>query len=818
VPIILDIYDPYNNASKTVNGQAVTGPLKGYRNLRFVQRGAIINEAGSCTFDLPMALRNNLPIGPRTMVRITDTLLGLLGTYMVGERSETPADDSRYASFTCLDQVNELTLDTVPGLSAFSDQNETTAATLQRILNVPYPTSVRYTGQMVNGTDYYAGIDFLADNVTVQAAFSKLLGDRGFGWRRGEGRVIEYGTFKRPTTIRLVQASMRPSQMNRAYIRPIPSGGLRTVIDPTAIYNCIAITGAGSGPYQHSLQPLYNIGGETQVAGTNWWKSGPQPIPGIHGQQVFAGFDPNFPIHRRITYNGRGSDGYEYFLVDMDSVNRYRSSFYPLNRSDVGSTDNAVDDMVETAQALYVIAWATLKLSAKVNTALSVTTIGRGDNRGIGGDLVTVEWRDFDEDNRPVAATTFDRVPFVVLGVETAVDDSTGAMMDTWSLSDIGRAAQTDVATQTGMLESIAEIRNAVTIYPVEKDIHRDEPIGPGTPVIITINMSQRYQKVQVARWSFQLTNIYSTVTGGDVELHSHSYEIPGLNIDAGVPPTAEKSYNPTGQYANHTHTENISANRTQKNFTDGITAGRSQGVTKGGSVTGGGDVGNPTIDPITTAIQNHNHSMTIVGGGPPTGVGDNMLYVRDGNVGTSGAKHFQVSGAQFMFYTNYPGNWTANFNHGHTDTFGVTDGLRVDDNLGVSRGGTLTDDLGVSRGGTFNAEPYGLQPDTNFPGHINIITSTVTKTTTGTKAPGFTPKYGKFFAPSDQKPQGVTVKIGGSVVLGPFNADQIDVDLHQFFQTRQPVTMLIESTTVGRIIVDGLIEASKTIYGYNST
>lgn len=816
--VVIDIYDPYNRSAKVVNGQNVTGPLKGFRNLRYVPRGGIINQAGACSFELPMQLRNNAPIGPRTVVRVRDTELGLQGTYMVGEKSETPSEDSRYASFTCLDLVSELTLDTVPGLSAFSDQNESTANTLRRILAIPFQTP--YTGQMVNGTDYYAGVDFLADNVTVQAAFSKLLGDRGFGWRRGDGRIIEYGNFKRPTGIRLVQGSMRPGAMNRDNIRPIPVGGLRTVVDPTAIYNCIAITGAGSGPYQHSLQPLYNIGGETAVPGTNWWKSGPQPIPGLHGQPLFAGYDLNFPIHRRITYNGRGSDGYEYFLVDYDSVNRYRSSFYPLNRSDVGSTENTADDMVETAQALYIIAWATLRMSAKVNNALSVTTVGRGNNVGIGGELVTVEWKEFNEDGTVLPGASFDRAPFVVLGVECSVDDTTGGRTDTWALSDIGRAAQDDTATQTGMLQSIEEIRNAVTIYPVEKDIHRDEPIGPGFPVVITVNMSQRIQKVQVARFAIQLTSIYSTVTGGDVEKHSHSYSIPNLSIDAGVPLTPEKGSNPINQY-DHTHTENISANRTLKNFTDDITAGRTTGVlgsaVKTGSVTGGGDVGNPSTDPITQAIKTHNHSMTIIGGGPPTGFGDNMLYVRDGNVGTSGAKHLQVSGGQFQLFTNYPGDWTATFNHGHSDTFGVSDGADVADRIGVSRGGTLTDNLGVSRGGTFDKNA-GYQPDTNFPGYTNLVTRTYTGQTSGEYTPTFKPKYGKFSAPAAEKPSNVVFKINNAIVAGPFNADAVDIDLRSSFQARQPVTIVITSDTIGRIIVDGTIEASKTIYAASTT
>jgi len=812
--VVLDIYDPYNNAVKTINGQSVTGPLKGYRNLRYVPRGAIINQAGTCSFELPMSLRNNAPIGPRTMVRVTDTELGLQGTYMVGERSETPADDARYASFTCLDQVNELTLDTVPGLSAFSDSNEPTAGTLNRILRVPFQTP--YSSTMVNGTDYYAGIDFLADNVTVQAAFSKLLGDRGFGWRRGDGRIIEYGTFKRPTGIRLVQASGRPAAMNRANIRPIPVNGLRTVLDPTAIYNCIPITGAGSGPYQHSLQPLYVINGETAVSGTNWYRTGPWPIPPPAGQPWFPGYDNNYPIHRRITYNGRGSDGYEYFLVDWNSVNRYRPSFYPLNRSDVGSTDNTSDDLTDTAQALYIIAWATLQLSAKVNTAISVTTVGRGNNVGIGGDIVTVEWQSFEEDGQLVPSSSFDRAPFVVLGVECAIDDSSGARTDTWSLSDIGRAPQSDIATETGMLESIQQMKNAVSIYPVEKDIHRDEPITPASPVSVTISMNQRYQKVQVSRWNIQLTSIYSTVTGGNVAEHSHGYTIPNLSIDASTPVASEQQYNPINQGL-HSHVENISANRTPTNFTDAITAGRSSGVTKGGSATGGGSVSDASsVGNVSSTLGGHHHSITITAGGPLSSVGQKGIIFSDSTGGAFGGLFLQMNSWGGQLYTNPSDVPSINSAHGHGSSFSVSDGIRVDDTLGVARGGTLTDNLGVSRGGTFNGV-NGFQPDTWYPGYSNLITRTYTGQTSATATPAWTPVYGKFSAPSSQKPTNVRIWIAQSVVAGPFNSDQVDIDLRSYFQTRSPVTLTFTSDTVGRIIIDGTIEASKTIYASNA-
>lgn len=791
----LEILDQYARQVGTINGQTVSGPLRAYKGLRYIPRGGIIDQGETCSFDLPMPFRANQVLVPGTAVRVVDArFAGAMGTYYVDEKSESVSDDGHWATFTLAGMIEELRWETVPGFVALD--NEATLTTIQRLLAIP--TDTPWTPTFVNGVDTFTGVSFVAEDVTVQQAADKIIRDRLFHWRRGDGRIIEYGTFKRKTGIRLVRASQRPGAMNVPTIRPIPPGGIRNIADAASVANCLVLKGAGDGWAQLTLQPLYNATGEVAVAGTNWYRSGPIT--------AFPGYNGAYPIYRRRRLDGGGLDGWQYFITDPTSVTAYRRRWLPVQRSDIGPVDNAnPTDMADAAQWLYAIGVVYLANFGTVHNAIAVTSDGRGDNRGTAGDTVKVEYPVV---SRGVRTLNVDG-DWVAVSVESAVDDTTGAITDTWTLSDIGRAIMDDTATITGILEDIQQIKTGPMLYPVERDIHRDQPINAQNPVVITLNFHAGVQQIVQALFSIQLLPVYSTMIGGTVENHAHDVTIPALTVDASVPYTDETAYNPGGQFV-HGHTAasaqgsgyqpSTASTSLSHGHTDSI------GATKSGSVTGAN-----VADIQTGQIKDHHHSMTITAGGPvnsDAGKATGLLFTNSTG-GPYGGAFLQGNQWGGTLNTSPPQTYTATGNHGHQDTIGVTN------SGGVNSGGPGSAQVSSPYGGFAPSVPApnsGWQPGSVFPGYANAVTRPATVPTTTYKAPAFSPLYGIYA--DTGKPTQVAFYINGGIVAGPFNANTTGIDLAPYLKgVHAPVTISIISATLGRVIVDGVIRATVSTY-----
>ena len=339
-----------------------------------------------------MSVRKNLALIPGTIIQITDSTfnVGVVGWYVIDSKSELVAADGHTATFTCPDLLKELSWAMVPGITNIP--NEDVAAILARILlfvansgELPWTSTCTLSG--------FGGVAFTSPPQSVQAAIDKLSQER-FGYYRlganpdgSPGRVVEFSLFGADTAIRLVCPPPVPGQMNRATIRPILTLDPKT--DSTALVNCLVPLGAGSGDTQftladalRTLSPTWSAAG---IGGVAW-----QVASGF----TFPGYRTTYPIYRRPNGNGQG-DGYQYFLADSASITRYRQRWGTMAKGDIGPGTSTAADFAAAGQALYQTAVAQIRWTLNPTTVLTVTTLGKGDLRGIAGNTVAVEYPEY---------------------------------------------------------------------------------------------------------------------------------------------------------------------------------------------------------------------------------------------------------------------------------------------------------------------------------------------------------------------------------------------------------------------------------------
>lgn len=781
---VLEIYDTYGNRGGVINGQRVSGPLEGYTGLSYTPRGACINKPGTCTFALPMTIRNNYPLVEGAMVFVRNTRWGDQGLFIVGEKSETVAENGHTASFVCTDLVEELRWVDIPGFSSLS--GEALSRIYQRLLNIQDETA--WTVKMQAGTDVVLyDNNYVVDGATVQQAIGQLSAAWYLKWRRGDGRVIEVGTFGRDTGIRLVKPSMRPAAMNRDTIRPIKPGGINPVTDAAGIVNCLVGLGAGNGWAQVSLRDLYETQGETAIPGTLWTKSGPPKTP-------WVGYDPAYPIYKRYRYDG-ALDGFQYFLTDATSIGRYRKRWNRLH-TDIGTVSGNPLDLTAAAANVYLLTLAKLKGFSAKHTDMTITCVGRGSNVGIGGEYVHVEYQEVTR-----GVTTMDvNDKFIVTDCTRAVDDATGAYTDTFQASNLGRAGQTENGIVTGALQDIQSMRNAATVYPSGFPIWIDAPITPQSPIQVPWDEDRGRLATVEAIFTVTCYPVYSTVTGGQVAAHHHTATLPGRSQDASVPYKYEQSYNP-GSQANYGHAENISANRSGS-YGENISANKSGSVTDNIGVSKSGGINSNTLP----SDGNHGHNTPIFGGLTNPNPDQNVWYKGDSSV-----LAVKSSGGSVA-----TGSQTIGSNHGHSDSIGVSKGGGVQDNIGVSKGGGLQDNLGVYKGGGIS-QHGGFTPDSRFPGHANDLSYSQTVQTSNDIAPGFTPVYGKFVDPAGAA-RNITCWIDGAQIQpadnpGGVYATSFTINLTPYLQGQQGRTIEFRSETLGRLLIRGRIRTRVSIF-----
>ena len=635
--IRIEILDLLGQRGQTINSQRVAGPARGYKGLSYTPRGACLDKSGQCGFSVPMTLRQNYPLGIGATVQLVDTQYGVQGQYVVDDKSETIDAAGHWAQFQCMEITEELVWATVPGFTAVPD--ETTAGTLGRLLALQDESPWTYT--LPTALDGFANVGFQAEDVTIQQAMSKLLVDRFLHWRRGNGRIIEAGNFGAPTGIRIVRPSGNPSLMNRSAIRPIKVGGFAPKADAATLVNCIVPKGAGSGYAQLTLQPLYVAVGESYDAGTGWYTSAPATFPGYDSA--------NFPVRRRIRYDGGGLDGYQYFLADPASIVTYRKRWLPYPRPDIGTISNSVGDLQSAAQALYQVALVYMGWHNVQHKVLAISTDGRGNNVGIAGDTVRVEYREV------IGGVTItdEHADYIVMDVVRTINDATGSATDQWTLSNLGRDVASNSASGllTGALESIQQLRVGPMTYPVERDIHRDQPINANNPVTVHVNLHAGVQRIVQAVFSVQLLPIYSTVASGTVAGHSHTVDIPALSIAAVTTGINETATN--GALFGNQFAQGHVAPASQNNHVHTLYNPGAQNLhthTAPASQFGHGHV-------LGTAQGAHNHT-----GWGGTGTGNtSLLGVATGNHAHNGPNNFLAGDTN-----NNAGGGTSQFSHAH--------------------------------------------------------------------------------------------------------------------------------------------------------
>lgn len=820
----IDVLDSFATQQGQINGVRVAGPARGYRKLKYSPAGSTMDQLGSCSFELPMALRANYGLGIGTMARVTDTTWGVQGTYVVGDKSESIAADGHWVTFTLADLMEELRWGEIPGFVAQDKAFETTTTTAQRILDIANLAQPAYPWRVVfTGPDYFAGSPFQIEGGTPFQALEKLCADRFLHMRRnpqvggGYERTLEIGAFPtNPSGIQLVRSSARPAAMNRVNIRPIPEGGLTPKASGAAIINVIVPTGAGAGWAQLTLQPLWNpaTAAHDSALGYDYCRLNP-----------FAGLNAAYALlYRRIRYDGGGIDGYEYFLVDQPSVNVYRQRWLRYPRTDIGTVSQATLDQVAAAQNLYITAVAYLLGHATPNQVLAVSTIGRGSVTGLAASTVQVYYP-FTENG---TQTLNINGPYYVLGVERSVSDADGTMTDGWNVSSLGQYAQSNATVLTGISQAIDNLRLGATIYPSRLSTYQDSPIDANNPVTVTVDVDPGVIAVVQAVFNVSLLPLISPVNGGTVVPHTHSTLIPAVGIDASVPYTYEGGYNPGAQAA-YGHAESISANRSG-GYGENISANRSGGVGKSGGVSkyggvsksGGVNSNNANTPSVQYSVDKHVHGLFIQGGGTP-GTLDNGGYLYT----HSGDKQIRATNYQQVVASTNPPDGDGgsrpgvNTDHGHADSIGVSDGIGVSDTIGVNdglgvyKGGGLQDGLGVYKGGGIG-QHGGFTPDSRFPGYSNYRTQAQTVQTSGVQsASGVLPQYGIYKDPQGQ-PSAVTVTVNGAQVAGPFNGAFV-ADLTSAIAAQlsggAPIDVVFYSATLGRLIVRGKIRVKESVY-----
>jgi len=833
----LQIYDSYGRPGGVISGQRVTGPLKGYSGLSYTPRGACFNKPGECHFSLPMTIRNNYPLDVGAMVYVKDTTYGEQGLFVVGDKSESISADGHTAAFSCVDLVEELRWPDVPGFASI-ETGETLSRVFQRLLNIQDETP--WLASLPPALDVTLFDNrFTCDGITVQQAVAGLAAQWFLKWRRGAGRTIEFDTFGKDTGIRLVKPSMRPSAMSRPNIRPMLPNGINPVNDAAGIVNCLVPLGAGDGWAQVSLRDLYNPVGETAVPGTTWYKSGP-PVA------VWTGYDAAYPIYKRFRYDG-GNDGFQYFLIDQTSITNYRKRFARMH-TDIGVISGNPLDLAAAAATVWQLGVARLKLFSVKHQSLTVLTVGRGNNVGIGGDLVRVECKEVTN-----GVTTLDvNGLFVVVDCVRSVSDSTGAYEDRFDVSSIGRAAETTEGIQTGMLQDLQSLRNAATVYPSGYPIWIDAPITPADPIQVPWDEDRGRLATVEATFTVTCYPVYSTVTSGTVAAHHHSVTVPGRSQNASVPYTYEGGYNPTAQAAyghsapgaqaayghaapgaqfGHGHGGSATGG-TQNNHGHGSStpAGRAGGgVSENIGVGGGGTVNNSGG---VSGLDQHTHSLFIQGGGTP-GTLDNGGFV----YATNGDAQLRATGSkQTIARTNTQD--TYNTGHGHgSSTLATRNGGGVGEDIGVGGGGNVANSGGsfqptvpiTSEGGyTPSVNQHGgftpavdthggFQPDSRFPGYANDLSYTQTVQTSDDIAPAWTPVYGKFTDPNGAA-RNIRIFIDGTQIFPAAQpsgvyATSFVVNLTPYLQGQQGRVIEFRSETLGRLLIRATVRTRLSIY-----
>jgi hypothetical protein len=775
----LDILDPFGVRKQTVNWYAAdgttrsataSGPAKGISNLSFHPRGSVLSAGGELNFTVPLDIQKNLGIAPPNMLQLRRYDVGVVGTYIVTERSHQPA--GRYnVTLKCPDLAEELRNVLVPGYvaSLTDDISSVGRALLAWQFETPWAFNA-----LLNG---FVGTGFSVFNQTIQQAIGQLASQRFCSWRLGNGRVIDFGRFGGTISgVRLqkVIGNRDPGPNVRRIKSIVPQE------DASSVYNLVVATGGGSGNAAFDMSSIFATAGAADLSGLGpgWQISGPIDTTN------FPGFDPTHPVMRRPLQTLSPSGFYQYFLYDHTSRARWRRKEYPLNQSNINPVSGEPLDVAAAAYDLYGATLSFLNNHKDPNYTYKITTYGKGSNVGLAGQMVRV---DYDRVMNGASDLSIHQY-LKVVEIETKVDDKDGSWEDVWTVSTTGQRTESNATAIAGALEKI-DYWNAVPMtFPTRDRVWMDTHVDAQHPAVVPIDDDPAVLGTVQAIFAVSLLPGLSTIVGGAVEGHSHTVVIPSISFSpASVPATNEKSANPQSQGV---HAQSGNGGQGANDHGGKTNSTSAVGTTDSGSAANK-DANNVSIN---DSFRDHTHDIFIQSGGSPgSGATSGMLYWNP-----NGQSKINAAGQQGFANTTGVRNYGVDSTHNHTVSA-----------TGTGSAGTQ----GITNYGGFapsvTSAGTGFQPDTNFPGYTNFNSQAQTVQTSSNVTPNWTPVYGYYQDPTG-KPSNVFASVNGQVVGGPFNSD-FSFDFTPYMATKQAYTLSFTSSTFGRLLIRGVLRQRET-------
>lgn len=743
---------PFYGPDGTQHNVSASGPARGVTSLTFHPRGSVLSAGGQLSFSAPLDVRKNLGLAPPNMVALRRAgLAGVLGLYLITERSHAPA--GRYmVSMTCPDLTEELREVLVPGWSASltDDIAAVSNGILQWTYENPWSANVLFNG--------YAGVAFNISNITIQQALGRLASERFVSWRLGDGRIVDIGRFgntKSGIRLERIPGNRTPA----SNVRRIKSLTMDEQIG--SVKNLIVASGGGSGYVTFDLSVIWNDENAVNVPqlGPGWQYSTPN----------FSSpwFDPNYPIFRRPIQAIYTTGIYQYFLYDHNSKLKWKRKEYPLVRSDINPISGAPLDVRAAGGDLYSAALAYLMASKDPNYTYKIVTEGTGDNRGIAGMSVRVDYTRVVGDDDAMAV----HQDLVVSEVESKVSDKDGSWEDTWSVSTNGKRADTNATAIAGALEKIDYWNAVPMVFPTRDRVWIDAHVDAIHPVAVPLDDDDAVIGTVQAIFNVSLLPAFAPITGGANDPHSHNVTIPAISYaPASTPGANEKAYNSGGQGV---HSQGGAGSQGSHN---------QGGVTTGPSTATG------------TAVEG-----TTTEGGGFTFAASGTLTIN------SGAKSSAVTtDGSFLYWPG--GSFGVNV---AGRTLGVADTTHKH-NMNVSAplqsGSAGAQGIGNYSGfaPTVTSAGTGFQPDTNYPGYNNTNQKDQVLQVSATATPPWKPVYGYYQDPSG-RPSQITAWVNNTQVGGPFNAD-FSFNFTPYVGAKGAYTLYFKSATFGRLLIRGVL------------
>lgn len=671
----INILDGFGNRVGTVGGVSVSGPARGVAKLVYDPRGSVLSASGQASFEVPMTIRRNLALGPGASVEVVDTALGVVGTYLVTEKSESVANSGHTATFVCPDLLEELRWQIVAGFAADSGHTnsspadpipthnaETVANCAQRIVaqaaETAWAASVGIAGSMTE--------TFAADGTSVQETVAAFAKKRYAYYRLGAGRTVEISQFAAGRAAGTFTDAIAPSLVT---VNSSPTAGVQVGWLLTVGGETVTVLGLNASQIEATFA-------QSHAAGSAWSaQSAPSGIRLVRASQQPAAM--NRPAIRpiidlKVRTDGRGvvnclvptgggtgalqvtlADYYNpvgetpvagrnWYITGPISDPSYSAAVpvYRRRRSDGLGVDGWQYFIVDTASiAAYREHWATL------GTQIAPIGTTKADLQAAAADLYLTAYANLrwhaqptvildvvttgsSGDNRALGGNTV-RVEYkesvdgtdalnisgdyFVLSASRAVNDTTGQTTDTWKLSSTGLDTQTNAGLVTGMLQAIDALGAQAPPTLVSRDAWIERLVDRNHPVDFPVDVDLSILNILEYTFTVSLLPAISPINGATVADHHHSLALPGHALDATVGQVNETGSN-RGNFGNQfTHGHGSGQYANQFGHGHGGNTSGSSGLS--GGTAGGGLTGSSGGGGLSGST----------GGGSSSGTADNQ-------------------------------------------------------------------------------------------------------------------------------------------------------------------------------------------------